>query len=125
MSYKKAKIIRDQPYTDNFNQCRQILCYDPILEYLEFTKEFVPTTDASDFAMRAVLSHGLIEKDRPVAYDSRTAMTVKDRIALSKKQTLTIVWASCISDHICTAENSYVSDQTVNLAAFECERTLN
>ena len=45
---------------------------DPILKYPDFTKPFTVTTDASNFALGAVLSQGPLSKDKPVAYISRT-----------------------------------------------------
>ena len=52
----------------NFKDLRQALCESPILQYPNFEKPFTVTTDASDYAIGAVLSQ---EKDGiylPVAY---------------------------------------------------------
>lgn len=45
---------------------------DPILQYPDFSQDFNLTTDASNFAIGAVLSQGKIGSDRPIAYASRT-----------------------------------------------------
>lgn len=42
-----------------------------VLRYPDFTQEFNVATDASDYAIEAVLSQGTVGNDRPVAYASR------------------------------------------------------
>jgi hypothetical protein len=69
---------RNTPYiwsekTDEaFNTLKELLITKPLLQYPDFTKPFVLTTDASNEAIGAVLSQGLIGKDLPIAYASRT-----------------------------------------------------
>jgi len=36
----------------------------PVLKYSDFTQEFIMTTDASDYAIGAVLSQGKVGNDR-------------------------------------------------------------
>lgn len=76
-----------------FNKCKMLLTLDPILIYPDFSKEFVLTTDASDFAIGAVLSQGIIGKDRPVAYASRTLNKTEEKFSTTEKELLAIVWA--------------------------------
>nr|KAF7392462.1 hypothetical protein H0235_017461 [Vespula pensylvanica] len=49
------------------------LCQEPLLRYLDFTKPFVVTTDASNYAIGQIsqLSQDEIEKDLPITYASR------------------------------------------------------
>ena len=42
----------------------------PILQYPDFEKPFILTTDASDFALGAILSQGEIGDDRPISFAS-------------------------------------------------------
>lgn len=42
----------------------------PILQYPEFSKEFILTTDASNDGAGAVLSQGQIGRDVPIAFGS-------------------------------------------------------
>ena len=39
-----------------FNKLKNILCSKPILQYPDFTKPFIVTTDASDYALGAILT---------------------------------------------------------------------
>lgn len=55
---KGSKITLDQSYVESFEKCKTLLVNDPILQYPDFAKEFILTTDASDLAIGAVLSQG-------------------------------------------------------------------
>jgi len=55
----------------------------------DFKKEFQLTTDASDYAIGAVLS----QKDRPIMFISRTLSKSEEHYAPNKKEMLAIIWA--------------------------------
>lgn len=76
-----------------FEKCKQLLMLDPVLIYPDFSKEFLLTTDASDYAIGAVLSQGPIGNDRPIAYASRTLNKTEERYSTTEKEFLAIVWA--------------------------------
>lgn len=76
-----------------FEKCKSLLTLDPILAYPDFAKEFILTTDASDFAIGAVLSQGQIGKDRPIAYASRTLCKTEENYCTTEKELLAIIWA--------------------------------
>jgi hypothetical protein len=44
----------------------------PLLQYPDFNKPFILTTDASGYAIGAVLSQGQLGQHKPIAYASRT-----------------------------------------------------
>jgi len=54
-----------------FQSLKEKLISAPILNYPDFQREFLVTTDASDYAIGAVLSQGPVGQDRPIAYASR------------------------------------------------------
>lgn len=56
----------------SFEILRDIICAEPLLQFPDFSQPFLVTTDASDFAVGAILSQGVIGKDLPIAYASRT-----------------------------------------------------
>jgi hypothetical protein len=52
--------------TNNFHLLQTALTQEPALQYPDFTKPFVLTTDASGFAVGAILSQGIIGQDKPL-----------------------------------------------------------
>lgn len=76
-----------------FEKCKEILTRDPVLIHPDFSKEFILTTDASDFAIGAVLSQGPIGKDRPIAYASRTLNRTEENYSTTEKEFLAMYWA--------------------------------
>jgi hypothetical protein len=75
-----------------FQNLRAKLTTHPILQYPDFTKEFVLTTDASNQGLGAVLSQGQIGKDLPIAYASRNLNNAEKNYTTSEKELLAIVW---------------------------------
>lgn len=90
---KGSKIVYDQNYISCFEHCKTLLTNDPILQYPDFTKEFLLTTDASNVALGAVLSQGPIGSDKPIAYASRTLNSSELNYSTIEKELLAIVWA--------------------------------
>lgn len=90
---KGSKIKIDQEYIQAIEKCKQVLINAPILQYPDFNKPFILTTDASDVALGAVLSQGEIGSDKPVAYASRTLSDTEQRYSTIEKELLGIVWS--------------------------------
>lgn len=78
---------------ESFEKLKNILTSEPLLQYPDFEKEFVLTTDASDKAIGAVLSQGEIGKDLPIAYASRTLNKAETRYSTIERELLAIVWS--------------------------------
>ncbi|KAF0704530.1 1-phosphatidylinositol 4,5-bisphosphate phosphodiesterase-like, partial [Aphis craccivora] len=55
-----------------FDKLKNALWAEPIIQYPDFTKPFILTTDASGKALGAILSQGTIGSDLPIAYASKT-----------------------------------------------------
>lgn len=91
---KEAKIIHDTEFIKSFETCKKLLVNHPILQYPDLTKPFIVTTDASNFAIGAVLSQGEVGKDRPVCYASRTLNASEQKLSTIEKELLAIVWAT-------------------------------
>lgn len=85
--------LNDIQYTQAFEKCKKILTSDPILVYPDFEKPFVLTTDASNFALGAVLSQIHEGKDHPVAFASRTLNKHEVNYSTTEKEALAIMWA--------------------------------
>lgn len=92
---RKGEHIEHTPlFIKTFELCKRLLTQSDILQYPDFSKPFVLTTDASNFAIGAVLSQGAIGKDRPVAYASRTLSESEEKYSAIEKELLAIVWAT-------------------------------
>ena len=77
-----------------FERLKAKLTNQPILQYPDFTKEFILTTDASNTGLGAVLSQGLLGKDLPIAYASRSLNKAETNYTTSEKELLAIAWAT-------------------------------
>jgi hypothetical protein len=69
------------------------LTQEPVLQYPEFTKLFILTTDASGFAVGAILSQGKIGQDKPIAFASRTLNQAEQNYSTIEKELTAIMWA--------------------------------
>lgn len=75
-----------------FETLRNILCTEPLLRYPNFEEKFIVTSDASNFAVGAVLSQGPIGKDLPIAYASRTLCEAEINYSAIEKEFLAVVF---------------------------------
>ena len=91
---KGATIVHNDEFKDCFNDCKQMLISGPILRYPDFDKPFILKTDASDFALGAVLSQRIEDsKEHPIAYASRTLNDTECNWSATEKELAAIVWA--------------------------------
>lgn len=75
-----------------FNCLKEKLITAPLLQYSDFSQPFVITTDASNFAVSAILSQGSIGKDKPIAYASRTLNKAEGNYSTTEKKLLAILF---------------------------------
>ncbi|KAJ2947350.1 hypothetical protein O0L34_g17078 [Tuta absoluta] len=90
---KNAHVVHSPEFVQAFEKCKQLLTNDPILQFPDFDRPFILTTDASDVAIGAVLSQGTLGSDKPVAYASRTLSETETRYSTIEKEMLAIMWA--------------------------------
>ena len=87
---KKKIINMNQDAIEAFGKIKHSLVSDKvILQFPDFNKEFHLTTDASDFAIGAMLSQG----DRPISFICRTLSKAEENYATNQKEMLAIIWA--------------------------------
>lgn len=79
---------------DAFDKLKQVLINPPLLVYPDWEKgNFNLTTDASQYAIGAVLSQGIVPNDQPIAYASRTLNQAETNYSDFQKELLAIIWA--------------------------------
>jgi hypothetical protein len=89
-----------------FQTLKDRLVSKPILQYPDFSKEFILTTDASNDVLGAILSQGEIGKDMPVAYASRNLNKAERNYSTSEKELLSIICSVKHFEPIYMAGNS-------------------
>lgn len=88
---KDSKInINDPNYINAYEKLKDMITSHPILRYPNFDKNFTLTTDASNFAIGAVLS----QEGHPICYASRTLNNHERNYSTTDKELLAIVWAT-------------------------------
>jgi transposase InsO family protein len=93
---KKDSIFNWQlKQVEAFNSLKHSLCSNPILQYPDFTRPFILTTDASGYAIGGILSQGPVGKDLPVSYTSRILNTAEQNYSTIEKECLAIIY--CIN----------------------------
>ena len=75
-----------------FHTLKQKLTSPPILQYPDFSREFILTTDASNDGAGAALKQGPIGKDLPIAYASRILNKAERIYTTDEKELAAIVW---------------------------------
>lgn len=76
-----------------FEQLKEALTKAPVLQPVDPTKPFTVRTDASAYAVGAVLCQGEGEEEHPVEYASRLLTPAERNYATIEKEALAIVWA--------------------------------
>lgn len=86
----KKQIFLDPTAIDSFNKLKNsLISKDLMLAYPNFSKPFELTTDASNFAIGAVLS----QEGKPITFISRTLSSTEENYAANEKEMLAIIWA--------------------------------
>ena len=76
-----------------FETLRDIISLEPLLQFPNFSQPFLVTTDASNFAVGAILSQGSIGKDLPIAYASKTLNDAETNYSTIEKELLAVLFA--------------------------------
>ena len=90
---KDVKFHWDKEQQEAFEEIKKLLCSAPDLEYPRFDEPFIITTDASNFALGAVLSQGEIGKDPAISYASRSLHKAETKYHTYEKEALAIMFA--------------------------------
>ena len=83
-----VKLHWEKSQQETFEKLRDIIISEPILQYPNFSKPFIVTTDASDYGIGAILRQREIGQDLPVSYASRTLNDAETKYATIEKELL-------------------------------------
>jgi hypothetical protein len=75
-----------------FEGIKKALCQAPVLQLPDFSKDFVLSTDASDFAISAVLQQRVQGDLAPIAYYSRLLTPAERRYSTYEKECLAVLF---------------------------------
>lgn len=94
---RDPKSNRQITLSDTEKQCfvkmKSILSSSDILIYPDYNQPFILTTDASNYAIGAVLSQGELGRDKPIHFASRTLSETEERYSVPEKEMLAIYWS--------------------------------
>jgi len=90
---KDTPFVWSSEQESSFEYFKNVLSTTPILQYPYFNRDFILTTEASNYAIGAILSQGEIGKDLPIAYTSRTLNKAECNYSTIEKELTAIVWA--------------------------------
>ncbi|XP_057335847.1 uncharacterized protein LOC130674515 isoform X2 [Microplitis mediator] len=86
LTSKNARFTWTPEHQVAFETLRDKLCTAPILQYPDFSKPFILTTDASNYAVGAILSQGKIGEDTIVATASRVLNKHENNYSTTEKE---------------------------------------
>lgn len=78
---------------NSFQKLKENLTKAPILQQADYSKPYVLRTDASGYALGAVLLQGEGTDERPIEYASRLLTTAESNYSTTEREALAVVWA--------------------------------
>ncbi|CAI2194842.1 13766_t:CDS:2, partial [Funneliformis geosporum] len=95
IAQKEYSICLDIITTRYFRKIKVQVDYPSILAYPNFDKPFILYTDASSFALKAILSQKDNQKrEHVIAYASRTLKPLERKYSVTEQECLAVVWAT-------------------------------
>ncbi|GFX49431.1 retrovirus-related Pol polyprotein from transposon 17.6 [Trichonephila clavipes] len=93
LTKKKASWKWSEEEQKAFQTLKQWLVSPPILKQADFSKPFLIRTDASNYALGAVLLQGEDKEEHPVEFASRLLNPAERNYATTEREALAVVWA--------------------------------
>jgi transposase InsO family protein len=90
---KGAAFVWTPECDDAVDELKKNLISSPVLVYPDFSEPFVISTDASNYAVGAVLSQVVNGEEHPVAYASRQLKSPEIAYTTTEKELLAVVWS--------------------------------
>jgi hypothetical protein len=89
---KGAKLLWTEEHQTAFESLKQVLCEAPVLQVPDFDKEFVLVTDASDYAISAMLNQRVGQDLAPISYYSRLLSAAERNYSTYEKECLAVLF---------------------------------
>ena len=89
---KKMKWVWGEDQQRAFEELKLRLTRAPVLACPDFTKPFVLQTDASNEGLGAMLTQPYDDKERVIAYPSRSLSSVERNYSATEKEFLAVIW---------------------------------
>lgn len=93
LTKKNAKWNWGEKQQEAFNTLKRMLTSPPILQQVNEELPFVLKTDASNYALGAVLLQGEKESERTIEYASRLLLPAERNYSTTEREALAVVWA--------------------------------
>ncbi|KAK8785533.1 hypothetical protein V5799_008101 [Amblyomma americanum] len=93
LTAKNVAFRWDENAENAFGALKRKLMSAPLLRHPDFSLPFVMATDASKFAVGAVLSQVIEGKEHPVAFASRQLSPTEQKYGATERECLAVVWA--------------------------------
>lgn len=93
LTKKTSPWIWDGKVQNSFNQLKKLLTTAPILRQPDDNMPFILFTDASSYAIGAVLVQGSRDDQRPIEYASRLLTKPECNYSTTDREALAVVWA--------------------------------
>ena len=90
---------KNHPFTwslregEAFQQLKAALLHTLVLQLADTTREFIVTTDASDFTLGVMLSQVWDDGEHPVAYESKEMNAAEGNYAMQRRELLAVIHA--------------------------------
>lgn len=92
LTKKNCHILWNEGTNQVFNILRDRLSTKPVLAHPDFSKSFVLTTDASGYAISAILSQNHGTGEHPIAYANRQLNNAEQNYSSTERECLAVVW---------------------------------
>lgn len=93
LTKKNAKWMWTEKEQKAFEKLKALLVSPPILKQIDEAKPFKIMTDASNYALGAVLIQGEKEDEHPIEYASRLLLPAERNYSTTEREALAVVWA--------------------------------
>jgi len=89
---RNTPFVWSEKTDEAFITLKDILTSEPLLQFPDFMKSFILTTDASNEAVDAILRQGPIGRDLSISYASRTLVNSERSYSVTEKELVEIAW---------------------------------